>query len=1148
MPSPPSPPQPPRRAAAVSRAAAKAVQRGCSHLRNGCDVPLRFVVAVGALMAVGLCAMSAAATICRIVYTVALPAAVEASPGQPDVKVSNIFIPEDDRRAYIICAIFSIILVVEFAVLGITLTTTMIAEMSFLAWARTRVLRRIGAGGRESRGRKAGTAAPSTPTPGDADADKGMGKGSDKGKDGADDAGAHDNVSDDDDEKDGDDDDDVNAEVEKARKARAPSDDGAGASIDAILRSVTVHSRAADAGGVLVLSLLVVFALYAVISALVSLLWYAGGRDLDLDGYADTPPTEWGPWLESFVRLAGTNFMVVVNLGLFLLILVAASLRGLVALGFFVRGLLHSPEIRGRHWAARAGLLLVLALLCPFCLLLLAPIHAILGAAAGLFPPHSPHRHRASKLRNDLGDFYARVLAVDWMDISGSSPGISGSLPNVSLRRLRAGAPPDTEDSSNDNGSSGISKTQAALVYALGAGESSWANFRASLSGFSPWYILLWAAVGIFGSLAGKTKDGLKLSIDVKAQLVVLLILVLIHSLQPAFAAGVRGARALWDLWQTGAPNRRRKGGKGSAVPPPSTSTPSLSALGSPPPPNAEEGTAPESVVLSPLAAHARGLPAGAAQTSSLSSSSLSSSAAADPADAAVSWASRTARVSAALQGTRVGSARPALPSASTQAPPGTCFGLAVLKGPHADPASSSPAAAAAAAAVAASRGDRSGIGGGPPTRSLAMDADAQCGLGAFLYGLCIFATLQALFLRPSLGFLMLCICLILGGSWCLRKPRAKATANFCRFVLAAITSIYAVLTDSLIESIPNGAEALWKVSATWNNVSTETASPYAQRGLAYSVCQQDYNGASVLDQCFMSYTAYQQQNQSTAPVISWFGEAGRTLVPVSNCSVLGYDRKGTTGVRFDVFIEVDSPAETDAVLSACTLGAPGSDLPYVGTARRMYFIFRGTKSPKDMASDVLTWQEAAFFKLLSYIGPYASWPVQIQRGFVSSLAAFLEWTSSSALNDDVYYLEAPKIVEKYIDKFPSANVSVAGHSLGGGLASLVGQSLILPSLSFSGPGYVIIAGKIPSLVDRPDPFKTPPYFFYADTTVVIPDNDPVPRVDAHVGTRQDITCLGTTSAGKCHSIARTCCELRRVCGDRYDRTLVSCTNGDLLK
>jgi putative lipase involved disintegration of autophagic bodies len=114
--------------------------------------------------------------------------------------------------------------------------------------------------------------------------------------------------------------------------------------------------------------------------------------------------------------------------------------------------------------------------------------------------------------------------------------------------------------------------------------------------------------------------------------------------------------------------------------------------------------------------------------------------------------------------------------------------------------------------------------------------------------------------------------------------------------------------------------------------------------------------------------------------------------------------------------------------------------------------------------------------------------------------------------------------------EYPNATFTITGHSLGGGLAAIVGQRLRIPYISFSGPGSALAQPKL----------GVDPDAEYVGITI-IPDYDVVPRIDVQVGDVQQINCLGTTNVIGCHSIQRTCCELVRKCGEATGRTLKAC-------
>lgn len=174
-------------------------------------------------------------------------------------------------------------------------------------------------------------------------------------------------------------------------------------------------------------------------------------------------------------------------------------------------------------------------------------------------------------------------------------------------------------------------------------------------------------------------------------------------------------------------------------------------------------------------------------------------------------------------------------------------------------------------------------------------------------------------------------------------------------------------------------------------------------------------------------------------------------------------------------------------------------------------------------------------------------------------------------------------------------DVVLTGHSLGGGLAQVAAARLRLPALVCSAPGmlysakrfgvYAEVATEEPMLPDdellsnndstleklwndakRIDGMYNSPLWgaisptdalethtgMQASTrgiTVVVPDNDQVPRVDRQKATVQEIACHNSDgSAGGvayCHSIMQSSCEIWRVCGDPRHRR-IDCSPGPI--
>jgi lipase ATG15 len=99
------------------------------------------------------------------------------------------------------------------------------------------------------------------------------------------------------------------------------------------------------------------------------------------------------------------------------------------------------------------------------------------------------------------------------------------------------------------------------------------------------------------------------------------------------------------------------------------------------------------------------------------------------------------------------------------------------------------------------------------------------------------------------------------------------------------------------------------------------------------------------------------------------------------------------------------------------------------------------------------------------------------------------------------------------------------GHSLGGGIASIVGARNEIEAVGFSSPGIYLSYRKfgIKNCAN-----------IRRFVTNIVPNNDFVPMVDVQTGMLQHIDCehLQTTmNSIMCHGIVHTICELISGCG-----------------
>jgi len=113
--------------------------------------------------------------------------------------------------------------------------------------------------------------------------------------------------------------------------------------------------------------------------------------------------------------------------------------------------------------------------------------------------------------------------------------------------------------------------------------------------------------------------------------------------------------------------------------------------------------------------------------------------------------------------------------------------------------------------------------------------------------------------------------------------------------------------------------------------------------------------------------------------------------------------------------------------------------------------------------------------------------------------------------------------------------ISVTGHSLGGGIATIVGSTLGIPSVSFSGPGLYYSKWQFETKTS--DEVSLHPDLAEAVNlgTTFMPSNDVVPRVDGQIGNIQHTACSVKNSL-HCHLISTMICDLLHRCGDDQHR------------
>jgi len=140
----------------------------------------------------------------------------------------------------------------------------------------------------------------------------------------------------------------------------------------------------------------------------------------------------------------------------------------------------------------------------------------------------------------------------------------------------------------------------------------------------------------------------------------------------------------------------------------------------------------------------------------------------------------------------------------------------------------------------------------------------------------------------------------------------------------------------------------------------------------------------------------------------------------------------------------------------------------------------------------------------------------------------------------DQFLADLGRQVNRTRERFKEHRIILTGHSLGGGLAEIVGAQLDVPAVVFSAPGNVFLTKAL----------SIPKPMVYKNIIGVMPDDDVVPSIDDHADMVQHIQCIDYRGEPRqfleCHGMLVTLCELYRVCGDRFERNFSRwCTSGD---
>jgi hypothetical protein len=183
-----------------------------------------------------------------------------------------------------------------------------------------------------------------------------------------------------------------------------------------------------------------------------------------------------------------------------------------------------------------------------------------------------------------------------------------------------------------------------------------------------------------------------------------------------------------------------------------------------------------------------------------------------------------------------------------------------------------------------------------------------------------------------------------------------------------------------------------------------------------------------------------------------------------------------------------------------------------------------------DILLDARLWVEDAMLTMAGILLPSITlWPDGLRSSMIQVLASPQQLFNSPHLAALNFYESGIKSIKKHQPPEGWKQV-VTGHSLGGGLAGIVGAKLQLPSIAFSPPGLKF--SRLKHGLRLRD---------LAQATILAPIRDPVPMIDKQTGLVQHTNCI-ESSAVHCHLPQLMVCDLLQRCGDVGNRRFRGCS------
>lgn len=273
-----------------------------------------------------------------------------------------------------------------------------------------------------------------------------------------------------------------------------------------------------------------------------------------------------------------------------------------------------------------------------------------------------------------------------------------------------------------------------------------------------------------------------------------------------------------------------------------------------------------------------------------------------------------------------------------------------------------------------------------------------------------------------------------------------------------------------------------------------------------YASCTNRFNGLTLVDLGLLAEAAY--FNPASTDAADYVAAVFAPTLPEATVRYPALNTK--TGSKLD-FFETYFPT-----LNTSVIAVRGTD------------IWRFT----DFIEDVKMFFEPVVFAVLSAIFPTIRiWP---DVTFSTLIELYSELISLFGLRHESWYYHE---LLDYVASIQDRDVVLTGHSMGGGIARLVGAILSKPSITFSPPGFVQSFSKLVHDIGG-RATKVHRANIHHLSVAVIPEYDPVTMIDVQAGMIQKIACdtPNLSMQLSCHMLEGTICNLLENCGDPRGR------------